>query len=391
MTWKIATLLSAVLSLGSITAAQSIHKTDYDVIIVGGGPAGLSALSGVSRVRRTALLFDNQEYRNAPTRAMHDVIGNDGTPPAVFRGVAREQISKYPTAHFKNSTVLSIVPYGNSSVSAFNVTDETGMSYTSRKIVLGTGVSDVLPNTPGLEEIWGKGLFWCPWCDGYEHRDQPFGVLGNLVDVLGSVLETNTLFSDIIAFVNGTDTPDNEAAATAKVADWKDQLDAWNVQIDNRTITHIERLQDGETHQNTTTDQQFDKFLIHFTEGEPVERGALIINAPTVQHSTLPTQMGLNITDQKIDVVTASMRTSMAGVWGIGDANSDASTNVPHAMFSGKKSAVYLHVEMSREDSKSKVSKRSDMSHRELTEEAIRSIGTNLEPQWEQVQKRKFV
>ncbi|KAJ5949336.1 hypothetical protein N7454_000920 [Penicillium verhagenii] len=391
MTWKIATLLSAVLSLGSIATAQSIPKTDYDVIIVGGGPAGLSALSGVSRVRRTALLFDNQEYRNAPTRAMHDVIGNDGTPPAVFRGVAREQISKYPTAHFKNSTVLSIVPYGNSSVSAFNVTDETGTSYTSRKIVLGTGVSDVLPDTPGLQEIWGKGLFWCPWCDGYEHRDQPFGVLGNLVDVLGSVLETNTLFSDIIAFVNGTDTPDNEAAATAKVADWKDQLDAWNVKIDNRTITHIERLQDGETHQNTTTDQQFDKFLIHFTEGEPVERGALIINAPTVQHSTLPAQMGLNITNQKIDVVTASMRTSMAGVWGIGDANSDASTNVPHAMFSGKKSAVYLHVEMSREDSKSKVSKRSDMSHRELTEEAIRSIGTNLEPQWEQVQKREIL
>lgn len=78
MTWKIATLLSAVLSLGSFAAAESIPKTDYDVIVVGGGPSGLSALSGVSRVRRTALLFDNQEYRNAPTRAMHDVIGNDG-------------------------------------------------------------------------------------------------------------------------------------------------------------------------------------------------------------------------------------------------------------------------------------------------------------------------
>lgn len=90
-----------------------------------------------------------------------------GTPPATFRGLAREQISRYPTAHFKNSTVLSIVPYGNSSVSAFNVTDDTGKSYTSRKLVLGTGVSDVLPDTPGVDEAWGKGLFWCPWCDGY--------------------------------------------------------------------------------------------------------------------------------------------------------------------------------------------------------------------------------
>ncbi|KAJ5884385.1 hypothetical protein N7504_011957 [Penicillium tannophilum] len=391
MTWKIATVLSAVLSLGSFAAAESIPKTDYDVIVVGGGPSGLSALSGVSRVRRTALLFDNQEYRNAPTRAMHDVIGNDGTPPATFRGLAREQISRYPTAHFKNSTVLSIVPYGNSSVSAFNVTDDTGKSYTSRKLVLGTGVSDVLPDTPGVDEAWGKGLFWCPWCDGYEHRDQPFGILGNIADVLGSVLETNTLYSDIIAFVNGTDTPAGEVAATGQHDGWKEQLEAWNVKIDNRTITRIERTQDGETHQNTTTDQQFDKFLIHFTEGEPVERGAFIINAPTVQHSTLPAQMGLNITNEKIDVVTSSMRTSMAGVWGVGDANSDASTNVPHAMFSGKKAAVYLHVEMSKEDSQSKVSKRSGLSQRELMKEAIRAIGSNLEPQWEQVEKREVV
>jgi pyruvate/2-oxoglutarate dehydrogenase complex dihydrolipoamide dehydrogenase (E3) component len=100
--------------------------------------------------------------------------------------------------------------------------------------------------------------------------------------------------------------------------------------------------------------------------------------------------MGLNVTKEKIDVNTGSMRTSMAGVWGIGDANSDASTNVPHAMFSGKKSAVFLHVEMSKEDSQSKVSKRSGLSHRELVKEAVRAIGNNLEPQWEQVQKRQM-
>lgn len=78
MALRIATLLSVFLSLWAFAAAASIPKTDYDVIVVGGGPAGLSAISGVSRVRRTALLFDSQEYRNGVTREMHDVIGNDG-------------------------------------------------------------------------------------------------------------------------------------------------------------------------------------------------------------------------------------------------------------------------------------------------------------------------
>lgn len=188
--------------------------------------------------------------------------------------------------------------------------------------------------------------------------------------------------------MNGTDTPEGEAAAEAQHAGWKEQLKAWNVKIDNRTITRIERTQDGETHQNKTADLQFDKFLVHFSEGDPVERGAFIINAPTVQHSKLAYQMGLNVSKEKIVVDTGSMRTSEAGVWAIGDANSDASTNVPHAMFSGKKSAVYLHVEMSKEDSQSKISKRSGLSHRELLKEATRAIGTNLEPQWEAAQKK---
>ncbi|CAI7651334.1 unnamed protein product [Penicillium viridicatum] len=381
-----ATLASAFVSLLACASAVEVPKTDYDVIVVGGGPAGLSALSGVSRVRRTALLIDSQEYRNAPTREMHDVIGNDGTPPATFRGLARQQIEKYPTAHFTNETVESIVPLGQGEFSAFTVTDSKGKNYTARKIVLGTGVRDVLPATPGLREGWGHGIFWCPWCDGYEHRDQPFGMIGDITDMLSNVLETHTLYSDIIAFVNGSQTADSEAKATAKVEDWKEQLAAWNTTIDNRTISSIERLEDGGNNRGENGDQQFDKFRLHFTTGEPVDRNAIIVNVPTVQTSTLPAKMNLTIVGDKINV-TSGMRASETGVFAVGDANSDGSTNVPHAMFSGKKAAVYLHVELSREESKSKVSKRTGLSHRELEKEAIRAIGTNLEGAWKKAQK----
>lgn len=248
---------------------------------------------------------------------------------------------------------------------------------------------DILPDTPGLREAWGKGIFWCPWCDGYEHRDQAFGILGSIGDVLDSVLETNTLFKDIIAFVNGTNTPEGRAAATTKQKGWKEQLQAWNIKIENRTIARIEHTQNGEVHQNKTADLQFDKFIVHFTDGKPIERSAFITNFPAVQRSTLPEQMGLNMTKTKIKVDFNGMRTSKGGVFAVGDANSDNSTNVPHAMFSGKRAAVDIHVEMSREESASKVSKRDKLlTRRELEEEAARAIGANLEPQWEQMQRK---
>ncbi|KAL5358961.1 FAD/NAD(P)-binding domain-containing protein [Aspergillus floccosus] len=361
------TSLFSILSAVALAAAESIPETEYDVIVVGGGPSGLSALSGVSRVRRTALLFDDHQYRNAPTRNMHDVIGNDGTPPDAFRALAREQISKYPTAHFSNATVSSITATGNGNFSAFSVADSDGKTHTARKVVLGTGMKDILPDTPGLQEAWGKGIFWCPWCDGYEHRDQPFGILGPVSDVLGSMLEVNTQFTDIIAFVNGTLTPEGKAAATKKHKGWEEQLQAWNIKLENRIITRIERLQDGETHQNKTADLQFDKFL----------------------RSTLPEQMHLNVTDDKIVVNFNGMGTNLTGVFAVGDANSDGSTNVPHAMFSGKRAAVYLHVEMSTEESTAKVARRNELlTRRMLEKEAVRAIGANLEPQWEQAQRK---
>lgn len=91
-----------------------------------------------------------------------------GTPPAAFRNQARKQIERYPTAHFSNSTVTSVESVGDENFTIFNVIDNTGSHYSARKVVIATGLRDVLPSTPGISAAWGKGLFWCPWCDGYE-------------------------------------------------------------------------------------------------------------------------------------------------------------------------------------------------------------------------------
>ncbi|KAL2845972.1 hypothetical protein BJX68DRAFT_277187 [Aspergillus pseudodeflectus] len=377
----------------ALTGALSatVPKTDFDVIVVGGGPAGLSALSGLSRVRRTAALFDSHQYRNDPTREMHDVIGNDGTPPALFRAAARSQISNYSTATFIDNAIASITPLeitdsANNYTTLFRATDSTGTAYTARKVILATGLIDVLPSTPGLVEGFGKGIFWCPWCDGYEHRDQPFGILGSLDHIVSSLLEVATLNTDIIAFVNGTYTDETVGVLETQYPDWRAQIAAYNVRIENRTIASFTRLQDGGEVQNEAHDQQLDIFRVDFTEGEPVIRNAFLTNFGTAQRSSLPYDLDLVMTDDgKIDTSSYSgMRTSLAGVFAIGDCNSDGSTNVPHAMFSGKRAAVFGHVELAREDMAAKIAKRS-ISARALQKEAERAIGDGLERIWEAV------
>lgn len=274
---------------------------------------------------------------------LYHMLTTLGTVPADFRNAARKQIGRYNTSSIIDTTIVSVHPTDQNT---FEATDISGKKYTSRKVVLGTGLRDVLPNTPGLDQAWGKGVYWCPWCDGYEHRDQPFGILGGFQDIIGSVLEVySTLNSDIIAFLNGTQTPDQEAILQKSHPDWKPIVEAYNIRLDNRTITSIERIQNGEDHKDDEG-RQFDIFRLHFTEGEPIDRNALITNYPTEQRSSLPADMGLKLLGSKIDTQTKSgLRTSMPGVWAIGDANSDNSTNVPHAMFSGKRSAVFSHGE----------------------------------------------
>ncbi|EFY89609.1 thioredoxin reductase, putative [Metarhizium acridum CQMa 102] len=369
------TVLSVLPLLASAAPVTDTEpKIDYDAIIVGGGPSGLAALSALARVRRNVLLVDSGVYRNGPTRHMHDVLGFD----------ARKQISHYDTVSMTNGTVTKITAQENNTY--FTVTgtyqDNEVKNLTARKVVLGTGLKDLLPETPGLGENWGKGIYWCPWCDGYEHADQSIGLLGPLTSVPGTVREILTLNKDIIAFVNGTDTPSNREATEKSNPRWQDYLNLHNVTVENRTIASIERLKNGS---NPNADPslpsypEYDLFRVYFTDGVSVTRAALLASFKSEQYSKVGEEAGVVLYGEKLGVdPTKGLVTSVPGIYAVGDCNSDNSTNVPHALYSGKRTAVFLHVQLERETANAELAGLNKTLHTRNVHEEARSLWDHM-------------
>ncbi|RKF54476.1 putative thioredoxin reductase [Erysiphe neolycopersici] len=358
----------------------NLLKTHYDVIIVGGGPAGLSALCSLARVRHSVLLIDSGEYRNSPSRRVHDVIGSDGIPPALFRSKAREQAAKFKTATLQNGTVISIIR--DKETPSFITTLSSGKRYTSRKIVLATGLRDILPNVTGIEEVWGRGMYWCVWCDGWGHRDQTLGIIASLPRVISGIVQILKLNKDVIAFVNGTDTPENRRLLEEDVPGWEKYMKLNGVEIENRTISAFERLQDGDVHRDEIQSTDNDKFRIILEDGSQITRDSFLASFPKVQHSYLGANIGVHLVGDRIYVDPSNMKAA-PGVWGIGDANSDNSTNVPHALYSGKKAAVSIHFELGNESLIQSLNESSIMKRSESDQ--LREMENGLEDIWNSV------
>lgn len=218
---------------------------------------------------------------------------------------------------------------------------------TARKVILATGLQDDLPDTPGLRENFGKGIYWCPWCDGHEHADQELGLLGPLKTVPGGVREILTLNKDIVAFVNGTDTPANREITEKSSPQWETYLELNNVTVENRIIKSIQRLKNGEAEDadpSLPSVPEHDLFRVNFDKGEPIERNAFFASFNDSQASEVGPDMGVDLWGGRLAVdPTKGLVTNIPGVYAIGDANSDNVTNIPHALFSGKRTAVFLH------------------------------------------------
>ncbi|HJT94051.1 MAG TPA: NAD(P)/FAD-dependent oxidoreductase, partial [Mycobacterium sp.] len=268
-------------------------------------PAGLNAALVLGRAQRRVLVADTGEPRNAPVRAMHGFLSRDGTDPMELRHIAREQLGQYTTVELRDLAVET----ARRADDHFELLLDEGTSVRSRRVLLATGVMDELPAIPGLAEHWGRGVFNCPYCDGWEVRNQPLGVLGG--DVVNVFLALNLVrwSNDLVLFTNGT-APDDGSL---------ELLDARNITLRTEPVVRIEG--DGNKLQR-----------VILRDAPPIERHAMFSHPPTRQRSALPQQLGCTFLDDGSVLVDDLGRTSIDGVSAVGDMARRPALPFPGAM-----------------------------------------------------------
>ena len=188
------------------TNGRNEADTTLDVVIVGGGPAGLSAALVLGCSRRRVQILDTGEPRNAPSSGAHGFFSRDGVEPRELLRIGREQLQPYGDVEYREARVVSVRGFDG----AFEVVLENGESLSARKLLLASGVSDELPETPGFRKFWGKGVFHCPYCHGWEVRDRPLAALNSGEAAAEHAAMVLNWSPDLVLLTDGSPGPDEE-------------------------------------------------------------------------------------------------------------------------------------------------------------------------------------
>jgi thioredoxin reductase len=292
---------------------------DYDVVVVGGGAAGLSAALVLARARRTVAVVDAGGPRNAPAAHMHGFLSRDGMPPHDLVAAGRAEVAGYG-GRLIDDTVVDVAP-------GFHVRLAGGSSLHARRILVATGLRDELPDIPGVRERWGRDLLHCPYCHGYEVRDQPLGVLGGSPEAVQHALLVRQWSPDIVLF------PHTDTVGPAQ----RELLTARDIRVVEGTVARLvignDQLQGVEL------------------GGTVIPRAAVFVRPRFVPNADLLTGLGCAVDEHGWVVHDPVGRTRVAGVWVAGNA-ADARAQVISAAGQGSAAAIALNADLVDEDVK---------------------------------------
>lgn len=263
----------------------------YDVVIVGGGPAGLSAALVLGRARKRVLLCDSGQPRNAAAEHIQGFVTQDGTPPREFRRIAREQLRPYENVELRDVRVTHI----DGQAGQFRV-GLGGSTVEARRILLAVGLVDVLPELPGYRDLWGKSLFQCPFCHGWEARDRALGVQATAAPLLEFALFLTGWSRDIIAFTE---------SAFEVPSELRERVTRAGVRLEERRIRGL-RAQSGHL------------AAVQLEDGSEVPREVLFVRPPQRQ-TELVQSLGVALDEQGFVRVNEHRETSVPGIFAAGD------------------------------------------------------------------------
>ncbi|MFD1713705.1 NAD(P)/FAD-dependent oxidoreductase [Amnibacterium flavum] len=300
-------------------------QKNWDVIIVGGGSAGLSAALMLVRARRQVLVLDGGEPRNRTAPHMHAVLSRDDYSPLDLLADGRREVEGYGGTILEDGvTGAEIVRDG------FAVTTGSGARHTARRLLVATGLRDALPEVDGLAEQWGTGVVTCPYCDGWEVRDRRIAVLGSGGHGVLKAQMLRQWSADVVYLTNGSTPPTAEERAG---------LDARGIRVEERRIRRI-------------VARGGDLSGIETEEGETIPVDSIFVNPSSVPQDDLLVGLGATrsaLMGVPFVAVDPTGLTSVPGVWAAGNVVNPAA-GVPVAMGAGSSAGAAINMDLIGED-----------------------------------------
>jgi thioredoxin reductase len=290
-----------------------------DVVVVGGGAAGLNAALVLGRARRRVAVVDAGAPRNAPAAHMQGFLSRDGMPPKDLLAAGRAEVSGYGVELIEDQVV--------GIEAGFYLRLAGGRLLKARRILVATGVHDDLPDLPGVRQRWGRDLLHCPYCHGWEVRDQPIGVLGTGPGSVEHALLVRQWSDDVIFFVHSYDLTSTERL----------QLEARGVRLVSGEIARLAVEADRLTG-------------VELLDGRVISRAAVFIRPGNVPHADgLLSGLGCEVNEAGFAIVDATGRTTAFGVWAAGNVV-DPRAQVITSAGAGSAAAIAINADLVQED-----------------------------------------
>lgn len=270
---------------------------EWECLVVGGGAAGLSAALVLGRARRRTLVVDAGQQSNLPAHGIGGLLGHDGRPPSDLYELGRKELQQYPSVEVHHGEALT----AQRRAGGFDVRLSDGTDVRARRVLLAMGMEYRPPDLPGLEAIWGSSVFHCPFCHGWEVRDQPLAVLADGERAVHMAKLLRGWSDDVVLLTGGGDLDVAQRSC----------LSAGQVPVDDREVTGLDS-EDGEL------------TAVVFADGSRLPRRGLLVSTTLHQRTDLAAQLGVNfvapgpVSAEAVEIDTF-YRTSVPGVFAAGD------------------------------------------------------------------------